>query len=309
MHDWVVVAAIAVATLRAATPLVLAGFGELVAERSGVLNLGVEGMMLVGAASGFFATAATGNLVIGFLVAMLAGALMALIFAVLTLYLLANQVATGLALTIFGTGLSALIGAPYQSIAIKGLAVTVWPGLSHAQPLVQQFLLIDPLVLFAVAVPFTVHAFIYRSRAGLVLRAVGESHEVAHALGYSVRRVRLLAVLFGGAMGGLGGAYLSLAYTPMWAQNMVAGRGWIALALVVFSTWKPVWLALGGLLFGFVTVVQYQAEAFGLSLNPQLLSMLPYLVTVLVLVLISRDRVRLKLAAPAALGRAFHAAG
>ncbi len=287
--------------------LVLAGFGELIAERSGVLNLGVEGMMLVGAASGFFATAATGHLVIGFLAAMLAGAAMAFIFALLTLYLLANQVATGLALTIFGTGLSALIGAPFQSIAIKGLAVTIWPGLSHAGPLLQQLLLIDPLVWLAAILPFAVYAFIYRSRTGLVLRAVGESHEVAHALGYSVRRVRLLAVLFGGAMSGLGGAYLSLAYTPMWAQNMVAGRGWIALALVVFSTWKPLWLALGGLLFGFVTVVGYQAEAFGLSVNPQLLAMLPYIVTVVVLVLISRDRVRLKLEAPAALGKPFHA--
>jgi simple sugar transport system permease protein len=307
MHDKLVLLAIVVATLRAATPLVLAGFGELIAERSGVLNLGVEGMMLVGASSGFFATAASGSIVLGLLVAMLAGALMAGIFAVLTLFLMANQVATGLALTIFGVGLSALIGAPYQSISITGLAISIWPGLSHAGPLLQQILLLDPLVWVAVALPFAVSAFIYRSRAGLVLRAVGESHEVAHALGYSVRRVRLLAVLFGGAMSGLGGAYLSLAYTPMWAENMVAGRGWIALALVVFSTWKPLWLALGGLLFGFVTVVQYQAEAFGLSVNPQLLAMLPYLVTVVVLVLISRDRVRLKLAAPAALGKPFHA--
>ncbi len=256
MHDRLVLLAIVVATLRAATPLILAGFGELLAERSGVLNLGVEGMMLVGAASGFFATAASGSIVVGLLVAMLGGAAMAGVFAVLTLYLLANQVATGLALTIFGAGLSALIGAPYQSIPIAGLAISLWPGLSHAPPLVQQVLLLDPLVWLAAVLPFAASAFIYRSRAGLVLRAVGESHEVAHALGYSVRRVRLAAVLFGGAMSGLGGAYLSLAYTPMWAENMVAGRGWIALALVVFSTWKPLWLALGGLLFGFVTVVQ-----------------------------------------------------
>lgn len=309
MHDWLVVVAIVVATVRAATPLLLAGFGELVTERSGVLNLGVEGMMLVGASSGFFATAASGSIVVGLVVAMVAGALLAFIFAVLTLFLQANQVATGLALTIFGTGLSALIGAPYQSIPITGLATALWPGLPHASPLLQQLLLLDPLVWVTAALPFLVWAFIYRSRAGLVLRAVGESHDVAHALGYSVRRVRMLAVLFGGAMSGLGGAYLSLAYTPMWAENMVAGRGWIALALVVFSTWKPLWLALGGLLFGLVTVVQYQAEGFGLAVNPQLLAMLPYLVTVLVLVLISRDALRLKLAAPAALGRPFHASG
>ncbi len=296
-----------VATLRAATPLLLAGFGELVAERSGVLNLGVEGMMLVGASAGFLATAATGNPAAGLLAAMLAGAAMAAAFAALTLYLYTNQVATGLALTIFGVGLSALIGAPFQSIAITGLATRLWPGLSHAGPLVQQVLLVDPLVWLALLLPFAVSLFLYRSRLGLVLRAVGESAEVSHALGYPVRRVRLLAVLFGGAMAGLGGAYLSLAYTPMWSENMVAGRGWIALALVVFSTWKPLWLALGALLFGFVTIAQYQAEELGLHVNPQLLAMLPYLVTVLVLVLISRDRVRLKLSAPAALGKAFHA--
>ncbi len=306
MHDWLVVVAILVATLRAATPLVLAGCGELVAERSGVLNLGVEGMMLVGAASGFLVTAASGSVALGLLAATCAGAATAAVFAVLTLYLMANQVAAGLALTIFGTGLSALIGAPYQSISIAGLSVALWPNLSRASPLLQQALLLDPLVCLAIALPFAISAVIYRSRLGLILRAVGESHDVAHALGYSVRTVRLLAVLFGGALSGIGGAYLSLAYTPMWAENMVAGRGWIALALVVFSTWKPLWLAAGGLLFGFVRVVQYQAEAFGLRVNPQLLAMLPYILTVVVLVAISRDAIRLKLAAPAALGKSFH---
>jgi simple sugar transport system permease protein len=168
-------------------------------------------------------------------------------------------------------------------------------------------MLLDPLVWLAVATPFVVQRFLYHSRAGLVLRAVGESHDVAHALGYSVIRIRYLAVAFGGAMSGLAGAYLSLAYTPMWAENMVAGRGWIALALVVFSTWKPLWLALGACLFGFVTIAQYQAEAFGLDIPPELLAMLPYLATIVVLVLISRDTTRLKLNAPAALGKAFHA--
>jgi simple sugar transport system permease protein len=306
MHDALLLS-ILVATLRAATPLLLAGFGELIAERSGVLNLGVEGMMLVGASAGFITTAVSGSLLLGLIAAAFGGAAMAAGFSLLTLYLLANQVATGLALTIFGVGLSALMAAPFQSLPVVGLSAKLWPGLAHATPVTQQLMLLDPLVWLAAATPFAVAWFLSHTRAGLVLRAVGESHEVAHALGYSVRRVRLAAVLFGGAMAGLGGGYLSLAYTPMWTDNMVAGRGWIALALVVFSTWKPLWLGLGALLFGFVTIVQFQAQAFGLAINPQLLAMLPYLVTVVVLVLISRDRVRLKLAAPAALGKAFHA--
>ena len=308
MHDLLGTAlALLVATLRAATPLLLAGFGELVVERAGVLNLGVEGMMLVGAAAGFIAAASTGSVAAGVLAAVGGGAALALVFAVLTQYLLANQVATGLALTIFGVGLSALLGAPFQSLPLRGLASVLWPHLAQAPPLLRQVLLLDPLVWLALATPFAVQAFLYRSRAGLVLRAVGESAEVAHALGTPVRRVRLLAILFGGGMSGLGGASLSLAYTPMWSDNMTAGRGWIALALVVFSTWKPLWLAVGALLFGFVTIAQFTAEGFGLGVSPHLLAMLPYLVTILVLVLISRDRVRLLLAAPAALGKPFHA--
>jgi simple sugar transport system permease protein len=308
MHDvGAAILALLVATLRAATPLLLAGFGELVTERAGVLNLGVEGMMLVGAAAGFIAAASTGSVIVGLIAAMLGGALLALVFAVLTQYLLANQVATGLALTIFGVGLSALLGEPFQSIPVTGLAHALWPRLSEASPMLQQILLLDPLVWLALLVPFAVQFFLYRSRAGLVLRAVGESADVAHALGYSVIHVRLLAILFGGVMSGLAGASLSLAYTPMWSDNMTAGRGWIALALVVFSTWKPLWLAVGALLFGFVTIAQFSAEGFGLNVSPNLLAMLPYLVTVLVLVLISRDRVRLALAAPAALGKPFHA--
>ncbi|HET9019256.1 MAG TPA: ABC transporter permease [Acetobacteraceae bacterium] len=299
---------ILVATLRAATPLMLAGFGELITERSGVLNLGVEGMMLVGAAFGFIGTMLTGSLLAGFIVAMIAGAALALLFGALTLTLMANQVATGLALTIFGVGFSALVGVKWVGTPLAGLASAIWPNLSKASPLAQQFMLLDPIVWIALLIPFVAHWFIYRTRAGLVLRAVGESHDVAHALGYSVLRIRYLAVLFGGAMSGLAGAYLSLSYTPMWTENMVAGRGWIALALVVFSTWKPAWLALGALLFGLVTIAQFQAEALGVAISPNLLAMLPYLATVVVLVLISRDATRLKLNAPAALGRPFHAA-
>ncbi len=307
--DEVMIVALLVATLRAAAPLILAGLGELICERAGVLNLGVEGMMLVGAVVGFAATITTGSVGLGLVAAMLAGAAMAGIFALLTIALAANQVASGLALTIFGVGFSALFGAPYQSHPIPGLATVLFPNLSSASPLVQQMLLIDPLVWLALAAPFAVGWFFDRSRAGLVLRAVGESHEVAHALGYKVLRIRALATVFGGAMAGLGGAYLSLAYTPMWTENMVAGRGWIALALVVFSTWKPLWLAFGALLFGFVTIAGFQAEAWGIPLAPNLLATLPYLATILVLVLISRDTIRLKLNAPAALGKPFHPAG
>lgn len=307
MLDAGILLAILVATLRAATPLVLAGLGELVTERSGVLNLGIEGMMLVGAAVGFMATVTTGNPALGMLAAMLAGAAMALLFGFLTLTLLANQVATGLALTIFGIGFSALLGVDYQGHPITGLATVISPGLSKASPALQQVLLIDPLVMLAAIAPFAVHWFLTRARGGLVLRAVGESHDVAFALGYPVIRIRYFAVVFGGAMSGLAGSYLSLAYTPMWTENMVAGRGWIALALVVFSTWKPIMLALGALLFGFVTIAQFQAEAFGINVPPQLLATLPYLATIVVLVLISRDATRTKLNAPAALGRPFHA--
>jgi len=298
--------ALLVATLRAAAPLILAGLGELVAEKSGVLNLGVEGMMLIGAVVGFAATVTTGSVVLGLLAAMLAGAAMAGAFAALTIGLQANQVAAGLALTIFGVGFSALAGAPFQGHPIPGLATVIFPELSAASPLLQQILLIDPLVVMSLAGPVAVHLFLTRSRAGLLLRAVGESAEVAHAFGYRVRLIRLFATLFGGAMAGLGGAYLSLAYTPMWTENMVAGRGWIALALVVFSTWKPFWLVLGACMFGFVTIAGFQAAAWGIPLAPNLLATLPYIATIIVLVAISRDRMRLKLNAPAAIGKPFH---
>ena len=295
---------IVVSTLRAAAPLLLAGTGELVTERSGVLNLGVEGTMLVGAACGFIGTVAAGPLA-GLFCAAAAGVGMSLLFAALTLGLLANQVAAGLALTIFGIGLSALVGFPYQGQPLPGLATTLFPDLATRPPLVQQLMLLDPLVWLALASPFAV-AWFLRTRPGLLLRAVGESGEVSFALGYSVRRIRLWAVLFGGAMSGLAGASLSLAYTPMWTENMVAGRGWIALALVVFSAWRPVMLLFGALLFGFVTIAQFQAGALGIDVSPNLLATLPYLATVIVLVLISRDAARLRLSAPAALGKPFH---
>jgi simple sugar transport system permease protein len=307
MPELDLVLVILVATMRAATPLAFAALGELVTEKSGVLNLGVEGTMLVGAAAGFIGTVATGSALVGLLAAMLAGMLMSLLFGFLTLSLMANQVATGLALTIFGIGLSALIGVDYVGTPIAGLGISLIPHAADQPLLLQHLAGIDPLVLVSLALPFAIHWFLYKTRGGLVLRAVGESHDVAYALGYSVIRIRYLATLFGGAMSGLAGAYLSLVYTPMWTEDMTAGRGWIALALVVFSTWKPGWVMGGAYLFGFVSIAQFQAQAAGIQMSANLLASLPYLATVVVLVLMSRDATRIKLSAPASLGKPFHA--
>ena len=306
MNDLALIGPILAAMFAAATPLLFAALGELVVEKSGVLNLGVEGMMLVGAVCGFAVTIQTGSAVTGFLVAELAGAATASLFAVLTLFLLANQVATGLALTLFGVGLSALIGQGFVGIPLEGLPKLYIPGLTDLPVVGQALFGQDIMVYLAVAAVPLVHLFLYRTRAGLVLRAVGENHTAAHALGYKVLRIRFLAVLFGGAMAGLGGAFLSMDYTPMWAENMTSGRGWIALALVVFATWKPVRAMLGAWLFGGVTILQLHVQGLGIDVPSQLLSMLPYLATVLVLVLISRDVARIRLNAPACLGKLFH---
>ncbi|CAO3352105.1 ABC transporter permease [Azospirillum palustre] len=306
MNDLALIGPILAAMFAAATPLLLAALGELVVEKSGVLNLGVEGMMLVGAVCGFAVTVQTGSPVTGFLVAAFAGAATASLFAVLTLFLLANQVATGLALTLFGVGLSALIGQGFVGIPLEGLPKLHIPGLTDLPVVGQALFGQDIMVYLAVAAVPLVHLFLYRSRAGLVLRAVGENHTAAHALGYKVLRIRFFAVLFGGAMAGLGGAFLSMDYTPMWAENMTSGRGWIALALVVFATWKPMRAMLGAWLFGGVTILQLHVQGLGIDVPSQLLSMLPYLATVLVLVLISRDVARIRLNAPACLGKLFH---
>ncbi|WP_434614132.1 ABC transporter permease [Azospirillum sp. B2RO_4] len=306
MNDLALIGPILAAMFAAATPLLLAALGELVVEKSGVLNLGVEGMMLVGAVCGFAVTVQTGSATAGFLVAALAGAATASLFAVLTLFLLANQVATGLALTLFGVGLSALIGQGFVGIPLDGLPKLYIPGLTDLPVVGQAVFGQDIMVYLAVAAVPLVHLFLYRTRAGLVLRAVGENHTAAHALGYKVLRIRFLAVLFGGAMAGLGGAFLSMDYTPMWAENMTSGRGWIALALVVFATWKPARAMLGAWLFGGVTILQLHVQGLGIDVPSQLLSMLPYLATVLVLVLISRDVARIRLNAPACLGKLFH---
>ena len=289
------------------TPLLLAATGELVTEKSGVLNLGVEGMMLIGAITGFAVMQGSGSAVLGILAGAAAGAALALVFAVLTLGLLANQVATGLALTIFGAGLSALAGSGYVGVAVPPLAALDIPGLTGL-PLIGPVLFgQNALVYFSYAALGGVAWFLYRSHGGLVLRAVGDSHDAAHALGYSVFGIRLAAALFGGAMAGLGGAYLSLAYSPSWAENMTAGRGWIALALVVFASWRPFWLWVGAYLFGAIMYLSFYIQGLGIDIPSQAISALPYLATIVALVLISRDRTRIRLNAPACLGQPFHA--
>ncbi len=300
---------VVLSVISASTPLLLAATGELVTEKSGVLNLGIEGMMLVGAVVGFAVTLSTGSAGLGILAAALAGAGMALAFAILTQILLANQVATGLALAILGTGLSALIGKGYVGVALQPLPKLTLPLLSGLPVIGPILFHQDVLVYGSFAFVAGVSWFLYHSHAGLVLRAIGDSHHAAHAIGYSVVAIRFAAILFGGAMSGLAGAYMSLAYTPMWAENMTAGRGWIALALVVFATWRPARLLLGAYLFGGITILQLHVQGLGLAIPSQFLSMLPYLATILVLVLISRDAARIRLNAPACLGKHFHASG
>ncbi len=292
--------------ITAATPLVYAAVGELVVERSGVLNLGVEGMMLVGAVCSFAAAHHTGLASMGILAGILAGMLMAGLFGFLTLMLQSSQVATGLALTIFGIGASALIGQSFIGVAYDGLQPVYMPVLSDLPVLGRLVFSHDVLVYGSFILVAAVAWFLEHSRAGLILRSVGDSHDAAHALGIKVIRTRFLATLFGGACAGLGGAYLSMVYTPMWAENMSAGRGWIALALVVFAVWQPGRLLLGAYLFGGISILQLHAQALGINLPSQLMSMLPYLTTVLVLLVISRDRGRIRRNAPASIGQAFH---
>ena len=300
------VATLVALTLAAGTPLVFAALGELVTEKSGVLNLGVEGMMLVGAVVSFIVAAATHQPWLGVLAGTAAGAATAAIFGALTLSLMANQVATGLALSLFGVGLSAFIGQPYVSAMIAGIKPLAIPVLSDLPVLGRLLFAHSPFVYLSLLLCALVQWFLYRTRAGLVLRAVGESASSAHALGYPVIAIRYLAVLFGGACAGLGGAYMAVAYTPLWAEGMTAGRGWIALALVVFATWKPARVLVGAYLFGGVTLVQFQAQAMGVAVPSQFLSMLPYLATMVVLTLISRDAAAIRLNAPACLGKPFH---
>lgn len=298
------VEAIILAVLAASTPLLIAATGELVTERSGVLNLGVEGMMIVGAACGFAGAWLTGSILIGALFGIVAGTMMSLIFALMALGLAVNQVATGLALTILGVGLSGLIGAGFVGERITPAVHLFIPGLTDI-PLVGRVLFgEDGFVYVSIALVVGVWWFLYRTRAGLILRACGDNHVSAHALGYPVLRIRTFAVMFGGACAGLAGAYLPLAYTPFFIPGMTAGRGWIALALVVFSSWRPGRLVVGAYLFGAVTILQLHAQGWGVGIPSQFMSALPYLATVIVLVLLSRARSGGS-TAPAALGTVF----
>ena len=273
--------------LIATTPLVFAGIGELVTEKSGVLNLGVEGMMLVGAVTAFVTLVVTNSYILAFIFSIISGILMSSLFAFLVLILMSNQVATGLALTIFGIGLSSMIGKNYIGTPIDGL--TPW-----------YFVILSFLIVFFVSY------FFYKTKSGLILRAVGESHNSAHALGYSVLKIRLLAIIFGGSMCALAGSYMSICYAPMWQEGMTAGRGWIALALVVFATWKPGRILIGAYIFGGVTILQMNLQAFGLRLPAQFFNMAPYIATMLVLVIISSNKLRIKLSAPASLTLPFY---
>jgi general nucleoside transport system permease protein len=291
----------------AATPILLAALGELVVEKAGVLNLGVEGMMITGAVTGFIIAVETGNPWVGFAAAAVGGAALSMIFALLTQVLLSNQVATGLALTLFGFGFSALLGQGYVGIRAPRVADWDVPLLSDIPVLGPVLFQHDPVVYFSLLLVAAVWAFLKYTRAGLVLRAVGESHDSAHALGYKVVRIRVAAIAFGGACAGLGGAYLSLVRVPQWTEGMTAGAGWIALAIVVFASWKAGRVLLGAYLFGGIAVLQLNLQAAGARVPVEILSMSPYLITILVLVIISADKSRAALNAPAALGRVFHA--
>jgi simple sugar transport system permease protein len=287
----------------AATPILIAALGELVVERAGVLNLGVEGMMITGAICGFAAAVGTGSPLIGFIAAAAGGAGLSLLFAFLTQFALANQVASGLALTLFGLGMSALLGQGYQGIKPPPTGKLDIPLLADIPALGPILFNHDVMVYLGLALCAAVWAMLKYSRAGLILRAVGENHDAAHALGYKVVRVRVLAIMFGGACAGLGGAYISLIRVPQWTEGMTAGAGWIALALVVFASWKAGRVLLGAWLFGGVTVLQLNLQAAGSALPVEYLSMSPYLITILVLVIMSADKSR----APASLGRIFRA--
>lgn len=291
----------------ASVPIMLAAIGELVAEKSGVLNLGVEGMMIMGAICGFATAVETGSPILGFVGGAAGGAALSIIFALLTQVFLANQMATGLALTLFGLGLSSLIGQGYVGIKPPVTGVVPFGPLRDIPFFGKVMFSHDWMVYASVAIITAVWAVLNHTRAGLILRAVGESHDAAHALGYKVIRIRVLAILFGGAMAGLGGAYISLVRVPQWTDGITAGAGWIALAIVVFASWKPWRVLIGAYLFGGITVLQLNLQAAGARIPVEYLSMSPYLITILVLVIMSSGKGRASLSAPANLGQNFHA--
>ena len=294
------------ATLNAGTVLALASLGLLINEKVGVVNLGAEGMMLCAAIAGFSTVVHTGNDWLGFAAGMAAGAALAAIFGVLVIWLNTNQYATGLALTLFGTGFSAFVGTAYVQAKIPERASFAIPGLSDIPLLGPALFRHHPLVYLTVAFALALIWFLYRTRSGLVLRSVGENPESAHALGYPVRRIRLLAVVAGGALCGLAGAYMSIIYTPLWVEGMVAGKGWIALALTTFATWRPARVLLGAYLFGGVTMLQFHLQGIGVELPSQFLTMLPYVATIVVLALISRNPQWIRINMPTSIGKPFY---
>lgn len=291
------------AMVRTGTPLLLVALGELVCEKSGVLNLGQEGMMLFGAVVGFIAAYTTGSLWMGVLCACLAGMLLSQLFAFVALRLNANQVATGLALTIFGIGLSSFVGAAWVGKPLTGFEPVAIPLLSDIPLIGRMLFKQDVLVYLSFFLFAGVAWLLLKSRVGLIIQAVGENPNAASAMGLPVLRVRMLAVLFGGAMAGLAGGYMSLAYTPMWTENMVAGRGWIALALVVFASWQVFRVVLGAWLFGLASILHLVIQGLGVDIAGNLLAMLPYVATILVLVVLSRDGIKTRLYAPVSLGK------
>ena len=291
----------------ASAPLIFAAIGELLVERSGVLNLGVEGMMIVGALMGFVVQFHTGNPYLAILAALFGGMVIASIFAFLTQYLLTNQVATGLALTLFGLGFSAFAGRGYTEETIQLITATHIPILSDIPFIGPLLFSMNPLVYLAFLMVYLVWWFLFKTKQGLILRSIGDNHDAAHAIGHNVVRYRFIAILFGGAMAGIGGACLSLVQVPIWGEDMTAGRGWIALGLVVFASWMPSRVVLGALLFGGITILQLHAQGFNIRISAQYLSMLPYLATIFILVAL---RIRLKnktnRTVPNCLGRIFH---
>ena len=294
------------ASLNAGTVLAIASLGLLINEKSGIVNLGAEGMMLCAALAGFATVVHTGSPLLGFAAGMAVGALLAAIFGVLVIWLNTNQYATGLALTLFGGGFSAFAGTSYVQAKLQPAPVPGLPLLSDIPFLGSALFKHHPMVYVCVALTFGLIWFLWRTRAGLVLRSVGESPESAHALGYPVRRIRLLSVIAGGALCGLAGAYVSTAYTPLWVEGMIAGKGWIALALTTFATWRPARVLLGAYLFGFVTMLQFHLQGMGVNVPSQFLTMMPYLAIIVVLVLISRNPTWIRINMPASIGKPFY---
>ncbi|APR68385.1 MAG: ABC transporter permease [Thalassolituus sp.] len=293
------------ATLRTGTPLILIALGEMVCEKSGVLNLGQEGMLLVGAVVGFIAAYVTGSYGLGVALAMIGGSAMALLFGWLSITLATNQIATGLALTIFGGGLSAFIGASYVGIGLEGIQSIYIPVLSDIPVIGRVLFQHDPLVYLSFVLFLAIYWVFRSTRLGLSIRAVGENPEAANAIGIPVQTIRYGAVLFGGAMTGMAGAYLSLVYTPMWTEGMSAGRGWIALALVVFASWKAERIMLGAWLFGFASILHLVLQGTRFEVHPNVMAMLPYVATILVLVWLSSDAAKTKMSAPRSIGQPF----